>query len=87
MAVAAENVNQLATVPLTQNQFDALCDFVFNVGAGNFEESTLLRKLNDGDYGGAASEFDRWVHSGQTVLPGLVRRRAAEKALFLKDRI
>jgi lysozyme len=71
-------------VPLTQNQFDALVSFVFNLGVGNFRTSTLLKKLNAGDNDGAAQEFGRWIHAGGKALPGLVRRREAERALFLK---
>lgn len=70
------------TVPLTQNQFDALTSFSFNVGEGAFRKSTLLRKLNAGDYAGAAAEFPKWNKAGGKVLKGLVRRRAEEAALF-----
>lgn len=77
-------VSQYVHVPLTQNQFDALVSFVLNVGVGNFRTSTLLKKLNAGDDGGAAREFERWIHSGGKTLSGLVRRREAERALFLK---
>jgi len=80
-AVAA--VNEHVTVSLTQAQFDALCSFVFNVGATNFEESTLLRKLNDSDYGGAANEFERWDRQAGEVLEGLERRRIAERDHFI----
>ena len=76
-------VNNCVTVALTQNMFDALVSFSFNVGDGALKNSTLLRKLNSGDIGGAANEFDKWVYSGGKVVDGLVRRRAAEKALFL----
>ncbi|MFC4728813.1 lysozyme [Coralloluteibacterium thermophilus] len=76
-------VTDLVKVPLTQNQFDALVSFVFNVGRGNFQGSTLLRKLNAGDYAGAANEFGRWVYAGGKVLSGLVRRREDERRLFL----
>lgn len=69
---------------LTQHQFDALVDFTFNVGCGNFRGSTLLKKLNQGDVSGAANEFPKWQYAGGKVLAGLVRRRAAEKALFLE---
>ncbi len=72
---------------IPQCQFDALASFIFNVGLGNFEDSTLLKKLKAGDIAGAADEFPRWVHAEvdgvRTVLPGLVSRRAAERALFL----
>jgi lysozyme len=88
LAGAAVYIWRLVTVPLNQNQFDALCDFVFNVKLTEFLTSTLLRKLNRGDYAGAASEFPRWVYGyspikGREVeLPGLVTRRAREQALF-----
>lgn len=83
LAKAAAVVNASVTVPLTQNQFDALTDFVFNVGAGNFRASTLLRLLNKSDYAGAADQFPRWGLAAGKVMPGLVRRRNAERALFL----
>lgn len=75
-------VSRLARVPLTQGQFDALVSFAFNLGEGALAQSTLLRLLNAGDYAGAAAQFDRWNKAGGRVLPGLVRRRAAERALF-----
>ena len=75
-------VNQMVTVPLNQNQFDALVDFVFNLGAGNFKSSTLLRKLNLGDYAGASLELPKWDLAGGKVVQGLLRRRLAEQELF-----
>lgn len=70
-------------VPLAQSQFDALVSFVYNVGSVAFQQSTLLRKLNAGDYAGAASELDRWVKGGNgQALPGLVTRRREERAMF-----
>ncbi|WP_442323775.1 lysozyme [Cernens ardua] len=82
---AAERaVNTLVTVDINQNQFDALVDFTFNLGAGALAGSTLLRRLNDGDYDGAADEFGLWVHAGRKIELGLVKRRSAEKALFLR---
>lgn len=80
---AASHVAQLVTVPLTQGQFDALSSFVFNLGASRLAESTLLILLNKGDYQGASSQFSRWVHAGDKVPPGLVKRRAAEASMFL----
>lgn len=81
----AENkVNAVVKVPLTQNQFDACVSLVFNIGGGAFERSTLLKHLNAGNYALAAAEFDKWNKAGGKVWPGLVRRRAEEKALFLK---
>lgn len=75
-------VNKLVDVPLTQYQFDALTSFTFNTGEGNLSRSTLLKKLNQGDYDGAASEFGRWVYASGKKLNGLVRRRKAEEAMF-----
>jgi len=72
-------------VKLSQSQFDALVSFSYNVGLGAFGNSTLLRKLNRGDYQGAANEFGKWVYGGNRVLAGLVRRRKAEKNLFLAE--
>jgi len=76
-------VTEAVTVPLTGNQFGALVGFTFNLGAGDLRGSTLLRKLNAGDYSGAADEFARWNKAGGKVLAGLTRRRAAERELFL----
>ena len=75
-------VERQVSVPLTQGQFDALVSFAFNLGEGALAQSTLLRLLNAGDYAGAAAQFDRWNKASGRVLPGLVRRRAAERALF-----
>ncbi len=83
LAVAEAAVARLVTVPLTDNQFAALVSFTFNLGQGNLSESTLLKKLNAGDYQGAANEFPRWNKAGGQVLDGLVARREAERALFL----
>lgn len=76
-------VSKQVSVPLSQNQFDALVSFAFNLGCGNLASSTLLRKLNAKDYAGASLEFTKWNRAGGSVLPGLTRRREAEKALFL----
>lgn len=70
---------------VSQNQFDALVSFAFNLGLGQLSRSRLLRKHNAGDVEGAAAEFARWVRAGGVVLPGLVRRRAAETALYRGD--
>ncbi|NUB05801.1 lysozyme [Azospirillum sp. Vi22] len=86
MAEAAAAVDQLVKVPLTDQQRGALASFVFNLGAGSLQSSTLLRLLNQGDYAGAAGQFGRWVFATvkgkKQVLDGLVKRRAAERALF-----
>jgi lysozyme len=76
-------VNAMVAVPLKQGQFDALVSFAFNLGSGALAGSTLLRKLNSGDYKGAADEFLRWNKAGGKVLEGLSVRRRAERALFL----
>ena len=82
--VSYENdVSRLVKVDLTQGQFDALVSFTYNLGARSLSTSTLLRKLNAGDYAGASDEFLRWNKAGGKVLNGLSRRREAERALFL----
>lgn len=79
---AGEAVTRLAG-SCTQGQFDALTDFVFNLGSGALAGSTLLHKHKAGDFAGAAAEFGKWVHAGSTILPGLVKRRASEVHLYL----
>lgn len=78
-----KQITAVVRVPLNSNQLNALLDFVYNLGIGNFRSSTLLRKLNDSDYRGAADELLRWNKSGGKVLNGLTRRREAERDLFL----
>ena len=77
------DVARVLKVYLTQGQFDALVSFKYNLGARSLSTSNLLRKLNAGDYAGAADEFLRWNKAGGKVLNGLSRRREAERALFL----
>ena len=79
-----KTVDDLVQVPLTQNQFDALVSLTYNIGPGAFEKSTLLKKLNTGDYQGAADQFTVWNKGGGKVLQGLVNRRAKEKEVFLR---
>lgn len=76
-------IRRLVNVPLTQGQFDALVSFIFNVGAGAFERSTMLRLLNRGDYDGAADEFLKWNRANGRVMPGLTKRRISERIQFL----
>lgn len=77
-------MHQMIKVPLTNNQVCALISFCYNEGIGNFKTSTLLRKLNaKRPEIEVANEFAKWTKSGGVELPGLVRRRKAEKALFL----
>jgi lysozyme len=76
------DVNLMVHVELTQPEFDALVDFVFNIGGEKFFESTCLRKLNAGDYHGAADEFEKWKFVKGNVVAGLLKRRIAEHDLF-----
>ena len=75
-------VNTLVSVPLNQNQFDALVSWVYNLGGGNLKASTLLKVLNSGDYEGVPAQIMRWKKAGGKVLEGLTRRRQAEADLF-----
>jgi lysozyme len=79
---AVECVNRVVTAVISQAQFDALVDFCFNVGCGSLEKSTLLRKVNAGDFAGAAAQFGLWVHAGGKVVEGLVKRRKVETEMF-----
>lgn len=81
-----EELAAIVKVPVTENQFIALMSWLFNLGlTPAVRRSTLLRKLNAGDYEGAAEEFPKWRKSAGQVLPGLVNRRAEEKKIFLKE--
>lgn len=82
IAAAAAFVNQAVTTQLQQNEFDALVDFVFNLGRAAFAGSTLLRQLNAGNFDVAAGQFALWDHAGGQVVAGLLRRRLAETAMF-----
>ena len=75
-------IKDMVTVPLTQNQFDALVVWVYNLGPTNFRNSTLLKELNAGNYNAAGQEITRWNKAGGKVLAGLVKRREAEAQLF-----
>ena len=81
--VAVAHVNAGVKVPLTQNEFDALVDFLFNVGGGAFDSSTMLRQLNAGNYQSAADQFVVWDHAGGKVIADLLRRREVEKQDFI----
>lgn len=85
LTVAAKPINLFVSQELTQNQFDALCDFVYNCGSGNFLHSTLLKCVNRADWPGAILEFGKWTKAAGKELPGLVKRRAAEAALFARE--
>jgi lysozyme len=84
VAWAVTCVNKSVTSAINQNQFDAMVDFVFNLGCAAFAQSTLLRMVNAGDLAGAAGQFGRWNKAGGKVLAGLTKRRMAEAALFQK---
>jgi lysozyme len=75
-------VTRLVTVSLTQNQYDALVSFAFNVGISALERSTLLKRVNAKLFDQARAEFAKWNRAGGKPLAGLTRRRAAEAALF-----
>lgn len=94
-AYLTEDIKKVAEAPIqrntrgliTQSMYDALCCFTYNVGGGNFAKSTLLKDLNSGKYLDAAAGFLQWTKAGGVELKGLVRRRIAEKDLFLADGI
>ena len=75
-------IENMVTVPLTQNQFDALVVWIYNLWQTNFKNSTLLKDLNAGNYNAAGQEITRWNKAGGKVLAGLVKRREAEAELF-----
>lgn len=78
-------VAELVKVPLSQGQHDSLVSFIFNLGRGAFASSTLLKCLNRGDYEGAAAQFEKWCFAGKKLIPGLLKRRHAEAAMFLGE--
>lgn len=80
--VAEACVNRLVRVELTQQQYDALVSFTFNLGCGALSKSTLLKRLNAGDHHAAAREFLKWVYAGGRKVEGLMNRRVAERAMF-----
>ena len=84
MQHASDAVTRTISVPLNDNQFDALTSFVFNCGAGALASSTLARLLNQGDYQCVPAQLNRWVKAGGKTLPGLVKRRNAEGQLWSK---
>ena len=80
----AAGVEKYVKIPISQNQYDALVSFAYNVGTGALQKSTLLKLLNAGDISGAAEQFLRWKKANGVELKGLTRRREAERSLFLK---
>lgn len=83
--LAEKVINDLVVIELLQNQFDAVVSFVYNIGRKAFEKSKLLRFLNENKPELAAGEFSKWIFAGGTVQNGLVKRRKAEKCLFVAD--
>jgi lysozyme len=79
---ASNVVNSLVHISLTQGEFDALVDFTYNVGSGNFASSTMLKLLNQNEIAQAALEFEKWDKAKGVVVAGLLRRRYAEKEEF-----
>lgn len=75
-------IDTSVSVPLIQGEYDALVCLIHNIGTGAFLGSTLLRKLNDSDYDGAAAEFPKWDHANKKVVEGLYNRRLEEQTLF-----
>lgn len=82
VAPAQRAVANAVTVPLNQNQYDALTSLAYTIGTGAFQRSTLLRRLNAGGYAGAGEQFGVWVRSGGADSPGLMARRAAGRRRF-----
>ena len=78
-------INEYVTAPLSQNQFDAMVSWVYNLGPANLKASTLLKVLNAGDYEGVPAQLKRWNKAGGEILDGLIRRREAEARLFKND--
>lgn len=76
-------VNKMLKVKVTQNQYDALVSLAYNIGTRALSTSTLMKRVNNGDYGYAADEFLRWNKSGGKVMPGLTNRRKAEREVFM----
>jgi lysozyme len=79
---AVKAVQDKTTVSLAQHQFDPLVSFIFNVGVGAFENSTLLHLLNAGDFVGTGQQFGKWIYAGEMISSDLVKRRAIEAAMF-----
>lgn len=83
MRTIGSQLDTLVKVPMTDEQKGALADFAYNLGLTALSNSTLLRLFNSGDAQAASGEFGKWIHAGGVTLPGLVKRRDAERALFL----
>jgi len=84
IADAEKTIKNNVKIRLNQGQYDALVSLVYNIGKNNFLKSTLLKKLNSGDYYNAGKEFERWIYAGGKKIPGLKKRREREMQLFFK---
>ncbi|WKC56438.1 lysozyme R [Stenotrophomonas phage c9-N] len=85
LAVHEKHVQRLVKVPAKQGEYDALVSFSFNLGPGNLQTSTLLRKLNAGDRRGSCMEYPRWKYANKIVLEGIVTRRFKEQTMCLQE--
>ena len=83
LASVEKAINELVLAPISLSEFDALSSFVYNLGSANFKSSTLLKKINAWDMLGAADEFPRWIYNNGNIMGGLVKRRNAERSIFL----
>lgn len=83
LGILEDEILTLVRVPINDNQLSSLESFCYNLGIGAFAHSTMLKLINKGNFQDAANEFDVWVHAGGKILPGLIKRREAEKELFL----
>lgn len=86
LIIHTNNVSRLVKVPITQNQFDALVSFEYNVGYSQFASSTLLKDINSKNFADVPAQFKKWNKGGGKVLAGLTRRREAETKLFLSNK-
>ena len=82
LQISLQSVLKLTHIALNNSQLSALIDFVYNLGSGTYQHSTLRQKLNRGEYIDAADEFKKWIYAGPRKLPGLIRRRKIEEDLF-----
>lgn len=84
LTIISNALSKLVCVPLSQNQFDALCSFIYNVGIHAFERSTMRTMINNGLFASAAAQFKFWCMDNGKRIPGLVKRRFFERQLFEK---
>ena len=84
LASVSARVLRIITVPCTDNQFSAMISLAYNIGLGNLKSSTLLKLVNSKDFSNASKEFCKWSKANGKVMGGLLTRREAEEALFLK---